>query len=29
MEDGIEKRRPGYGEYKSRVSTFIPWPPRN
>ncbi len=29
MEDGIEKRRPGYAEYKSRVSTFIPWPPRN
>jgi steroid 5-alpha reductase family enzyme len=28
MEDGIEKRRPGYSAYRHRVSTFIPWPPR-
>jgi steroid 5-alpha reductase family enzyme len=28
LEDGIESRRPGYAEYKQRVSTFIPWPQR-
>jgi len=28
MEDGIENRRPGYAAYKRRVSTFLPWPPR-
>lgn len=25
MENGIEKRRPGYADYKRRVSAFIPW----
>jgi steroid 5-alpha reductase family enzyme len=29
MEDGIDTRRPGYAAYKQRVSTFLPWPPRN
>jgi steroid 5-alpha reductase family enzyme len=29
LEDGIENRRPGYAEYKQRVSTFLPWPQRN
>ena len=28
LEDGIENRRPGYADYKQRVSTFIPWPRR-
>ena len=28
MESDIEKRRPGYAEYKKRVSAFIPLPPR-
>jgi steroid 5-alpha reductase family enzyme len=28
MESDIEKRRPGYGEYKRRVSAFIPLPPK-
>lgn len=27
MEEGIEKRRPGYDAYKRRVSAFLPWPP--
>lgn len=27
LEDGIERRRPGYAAYKSRVSAFIPWRP--
>lgn len=27
LEDGIEKRRPGYAAYRQRVSTFLPWPP--
>lgn len=27
MEDGIEKRRPAYADYKRRVSAFVPWPP--
>lgn len=29
MEDGINTRRPGYAAYKQRVSTFLPWPPRD
>jgi steroid 5-alpha reductase family enzyme len=28
MEEGIEKRRPGYAGYKRRVSAFVPWPPK-
>ena len=28
MEDGITQRRPGYADYKRRVSSFIPLPPR-
>jgi steroid 5-alpha reductase family enzyme len=28
MEDKIDERRPGYGEYKRRVSAFVPWSPR-
>jgi steroid 5-alpha reductase family enzyme len=28
MEAGIEKRRPGYAEYKTRVSAFVPRRPR-
>jgi steroid 5-alpha reductase family enzyme len=28
MENGIEERRPGYAEYKRRVSAFIPLPPK-
>jgi steroid 5-alpha reductase family enzyme len=27
LEDGIDKRRPGYAAYRQRVSTFLPWPP--
>jgi len=27
MEDGIEKRRPGYKKYSDRTSAFFPWPP--
>lgn len=26
MEDGIEKRRPGYAGYRRRVGGFLPWP---
>jgi steroid 5-alpha reductase family enzyme len=28
MEDTIAARRPGYAQYVSRTSLFIPWPPR-
>ncbi|HEX4270389.1 MAG TPA: DUF1295 domain-containing protein [Rhizomicrobium sp.] len=28
MENGIDKRRPGYADYKRRVSAFVPWPAR-
>jgi steroid 5-alpha reductase family enzyme len=28
MEDGIEKRRPAYADYKRRVNAFLPWPVR-
>lgn len=28
MEDKIEDRRPAYADYKRRVSTFLPWPPK-
>lgn len=28
MEDGMEKRRPAYADYKRRVSAFVPMPPR-
>jgi steroid 5-alpha reductase family enzyme len=28
MEENIETRRPGYADYKRRVSAFVPWPPR-
>jgi steroid 5-alpha reductase family enzyme len=27
MEDGIDARRPGYADYKRRVSSLIPLPP--
>jgi steroid 5-alpha reductase family enzyme len=27
MEEKIDERRPGYGEYRRRVSAFVPWPP--
>jgi steroid 5-alpha reductase family enzyme len=26
MEDKIDARRPGYADYKRRVSAFVPWP---
>jgi steroid 5-alpha reductase family enzyme len=29
MEDKIDERRPGYAEYRRRVSAFVPWPPKN
>jgi len=29
MEDGIDRRRPDYAAYRQRVSTFLPWPPRD
>ncbi|HJS46216.1 MAG TPA: DUF1295 domain-containing protein [Rhizomicrobium sp.] len=28
MEETITQRRPGYDDYKRRVSAFVPWPPR-
>ena len=28
LEDGIEKRRPGYAGYRRRVSAFLPWRPQ-
>ena len=28
MEEKIDERRPGYAEYRKRVSAFIPWPPK-
>ena len=28
LEKGLRKTRPGYAEYVSRTSTFLPWPPR-
>jgi steroid 5-alpha reductase family enzyme len=28
LEDGIEDRRPGYAEYRRRVSAFLPWRPQ-
>jgi steroid 5-alpha reductase family enzyme len=28
MESDIAQRRPGYAEYKRRVSAFVPWPPK-
>jgi steroid 5-alpha reductase family enzyme len=28
MEDKMDERRPGYAEYRRRVSAFVPWPPR-
>ncbi|HVW72727.1 MAG TPA: DUF1295 domain-containing protein, partial [Rhizomicrobium sp.] len=27
MEEKIAERRPGYADYKRRVSAFMPWPP--
>ncbi|HUE63906.1 MAG TPA: DUF1295 domain-containing protein [Rhizomicrobium sp.] len=27
MEDKMDERRPGYAEYRRRVSAFVPWPP--
>ena len=27
MEEKIDERRPGYADYKRRVSAFVPWPP--
>jgi steroid 5-alpha reductase family enzyme len=29
MEEAMDERRPGYGEYKRQVSAFIPWPRKN
>ena len=29
LEDKIEDRRPGYADYKRRVSAFVPMPPKN
>ena len=29
LEKGMEKRRPGYEDYKRRVSAFFPWPPKH
>jgi len=28
MEETITQRRPGYADYKRRVSAFVPWLPR-
>ena len=28
MEDKMDERRPGYAEYRRRVSAFVPWPPK-
>jgi steroid 5-alpha reductase family enzyme len=28
MEESIAARRPGYADYRRRVSDFIPWPPK-
>lgn len=28
MEENITVRRPGYAEYRRRVSVFVPWPPK-
>lgn len=28
MEDKMDERRPGYADYKRRVSAFVPWPPK-
>lgn len=28
MEEKIDERRPGYADYKRRVSAFVPWPPK-
>ncbi|HEY4076715.1 MAG TPA: DUF1295 domain-containing protein [Rhizomicrobium sp.] len=28
MEQKINERRPGYADYRRRVSAFVPWPPR-
>jgi len=28
LEEKIDERRPGYADYKRRVSAFVPWPPK-
>ena len=28
MEETMDERRPGYAEYRRRVSAFVPWPPK-
>jgi len=28
MEEKMDERRPGYADYRRRVSTFVPWPPK-
>jgi steroid 5-alpha reductase family enzyme len=28
LEEGLTKTKPGYADYVSRTSSFIPWPPR-
>jgi steroid 5-alpha reductase family enzyme len=28
MEEKMDERRPGYAEYRRRVSAFVPWPPK-
>jgi steroid 5-alpha reductase family enzyme len=28
LDDALEERRPGYGSYMERTSSFIPWPPK-
>jgi steroid 5-alpha reductase family enzyme len=29
MEETMDARRPGYADYKRRVSAFVPLPPKN
>jgi len=29
MEETIASRRPGYADYRRRVSVFVPWPPKS
>jgi len=28
LEEKMDERRPGYADYKRRVSAFVPWPPK-
>lgn len=29
MEEKMDERRPGYADYRRRVSAFVPWPPKS